>query len=180
MRKRHTEHPFLVVNNKYNVVKNKKYIDPQILNILYTPVKMSRHHLYPKNRTAGQGLYSNITLKIWCFKHFYGWNNLFQFFYQGENGEILPSELTIDEIITLMIERHPLITDKVGSAPWKIVFKNKGIEDAIDLLCRMVSIKFNRPHLHVVHEKINVAIPKKNSSVKQKPRHKMAGFYLTK
>lgn len=165
MRKRHINHPFLVVNSKYTIVKHKKHINSEIPNILYIPAKMSRHHLYPKDRSDQKGPYSNITIKIWCFKHFYGWNNLFQFFYEGENGEILPSELTIDEIITLMIERHPFIMNKIGSPPWKIVFKNKDIEEAIDLLCRTVSMKFNRPHLHVVHEKVDVAIPKKYRAI---------------
>lgn len=156
---RHMEHPFLVVNNKYDVQK-KKELKEEIAKILYTPVHLSRHHLYPKDRTGRQGPYSSITLRIWCYKHFFGWNSLFQFFYK-ENGHTVHTELTIDEIITAMIERHPFIMERVGTPPWKVVFKEKGIEDAIDLLCRMLSMKFNRSHLHVVHEKIHVAIPKK-------------------
>jgi hypothetical protein len=154
------EHPFLIVNSTYTTVRHKKNTPPEVASILYTPVRMSRHHLYPKDRTSQQGPHSNIVLKIWCYKHFYGWNSLFQFFYK-EHGKTIHSEFTIDEIITLMIERHPFIVNKVGSPPWKVVFKNKGIEEAIDLLCRTLSMKFNRPPAHVLHEKVDIAIPKK-------------------
>lgn len=159
MRKRRMEHPFLVVDNKYNL-RLKTTLDPQVASILYQPVHMSRHHLYPRDRTGRQGPDSNITLKIWCYKHFFGWNSLFQFFYK-EHGRTFHSELTIDEIITCMIIRHPFIMSKVGTRAWKVVFKEKGIEQAIDLLCRMLSMKFNRAHKQIVHEKIHIAIPKK-------------------
>ena len=159
MRKRHRKHPFLMVDSKYNT-EHKEKIKPEIKGILYEPVKISRHHLYPKDRTGGQGRYSNITLKIWCYKHFYGWNSLFQFFYK-DNGKTIHSELTIDEIITLMILKHSFIVDKIGTKPWKVLFKEKNLEQATDLLCRMLSIKFNRHHEYIIHEKINVAIPKK-------------------
>lgn len=156
---RRIEHPFLIVDNKYNV-RNKKDTNPQLASILFIPVKMSRHHLYPKERTGRQGPDSNVVLKMWCYKHFYGWNFLFQFFYR-ENGHTVHTELTIDEIITAMIERRAFIMEKVGTPPWKVLFKNKGIEEVIDLLCRMLCIKVNRSYTHIVHKKIDVAIPKR-------------------
>ncbi len=159
MRKRRIEHPFLVVDSKYNTFC-KKETSPQVASILYQKVHMSRHHLYPKDRTARKGPYSNITLKMWCYKHFFGWNSLFQFFYK-ENGKTIHTELTIDEIITCMIIHHPFIMDKVGTRPWKVLFKDKEVEEVIDLLCRMLSMKFNRELEYTVHQKIDVAIPKK-------------------
>ena len=159
MRKRRIEHPFLIVDNSYSA-RHKRDLSPVVASILYHPVHMSCHHLYPKARTDGQGKECHITLKIWCYKHFYGWNNLFQFFYK-ENGKTIHSELTIDEIITCMVTRHPFIMEKVGSIPWQIVFKDKNIEQAINLLCRMLYMKLNRAHIYVVHRKIDIAIPKK-------------------
>lgn len=158
MRKRRIQHPFLLVNNKYHVIQRGS-TTPEIESLLYLPVHLSRHHLYPKNRTGGEGPHSATTLKLWCYKHFFGWNNLFQFFYK-ENGQTIHSELTIDEIITCMIVEHPFITNKVGTPPWKALFGEKNLEEALDLLCRMLSMKLNRTFLHVVHVKIDIAIPK--------------------
>ncbi|HWA32307.1 MAG TPA: hypothetical protein VG694_02570 [Candidatus Paceibacterota bacterium] len=107
------------------------------------PVRSTRHHLYPKDRGDIPAVNKEkFLLRLWGYKHFQGWNPLFQFCFV-EDGAKHCSELTIDEIITLMAIKHPFIVNKVGSKPWKILFGEKELEDALDLLCRMLAWKFN-------------------------------------
>lgn len=120
------------------------------------PVRATRHHLYPRDRSDVKGVdRERFILRLWGYKHFNGWNHLFQFCFT-ERGIRTCHELTIDEIITLMIIRHPFITNKVGSKPWKILFKEKTLEDATDLLCRMLAWKFNYQWQEIFPKKITL------------------------
>ncbi|MDE2030954.1 MAG: hypothetical protein KGI58_01695 [Patescibacteria group bacterium] len=133
-------HPFLYTNGKdtYNI-KHMPVIG-------LDRVKANRHHLYPKKcEDIPEINKEKFLLRLWEYKHFQGWNILFQFCYL-ENGIKKNSELTIDEIITLMIIKHPFITKKVGSKAWKILFKENNLNQACDILCRMLAWKFNHKH----------------------------------
>lgn len=143
------QHPFLYTDGRSIIVSAKEY--PVIgLN----RVKSNRHHLYPKNRDDIPAKHKEpFLLRLWEYKHFQGWNQLFQFSYI-ENNKKHWSELTIDEIITLMAIHHPFITQKVGTQPWKILFKDKTLDDACDLLCRMLSRKFNYAPQRIFPKKI--------------------------
>ena len=129
----------------------------EIPNIGLDSVNMTRHHLYPKNRKDVDIKKEKYILKLWAHRHFFGWNRLFHFDYI-ENRKMIHSELTIDEIIYCMVTRHSFIMDKIGSIPWKLIFGNKNIEDAIDLLCRMLSIKFRKEPIFILNSKIDLAI----------------------
>lgn len=147
-------HPFLYTNQKE--VFHKKEVP--VLGLV--PVRANRHHLYPKDREEIPGINKEkFLLKLWEYKHFNGWNYLFKFSYM-ENGEKKCTELIIDEIITLMIIKHPFITDQVGSKAWKILFKNKTLDQALDLLCRMLAWKFNHKWKEVFPIKIDLAVKK--------------------
>ena len=154
------KHPFLLtINGRDFFHKDSK---PSIGS---DNVFMTEHHLYPKNRKdvllpEDVLLPKNkFMLKIWCYKHFKGWNSLFQFFYL-ENNEKIHSELTIDEIITLMRDRHWFIIRNINTEAWKIVFKDNDIEQAIKLLCRFLRWKFNKEPTRVYNSKIESALIK--------------------
>lgn len=153
LRARRSRHPFLLTDGRKIFHKNS------CPSIGLDKVCMTKHHLYPKDRKDILIAKENFILKIWCYKHFFGWNRLFQFCYK-ENNLKIHTELSIDEILTLMIERHRFITDKIGTDAWKIVFKDRNIEQAIDLLCRLISIKFNIEPKKVKNSKIEFAITK--------------------
>lgn len=124
------------------------------------PVKANRHHLYPRNRTDVTGINKEkFILRLWEYKHFRGWNSLFQFCYYENNCKKC-SELTIDEILTLMAIKHPFIANKVGSREWKILFKKKNLQQAFELLCRMLSWKFDYEWRRVFPVKINLVYKK--------------------
>lgn len=142
-------HPFLYTNGK-EVFSRKT--SPAIG---LEPVRTTFHHLYPKKRVDiskdNECNKKKFLLRIWEHKHFYGWNKLFQFFIKEENKCY---ELTIDEIITLMVVRHRIIEEKVGTRPWKILFGNKSVDEALDILCRMLAMKFNYQWQHSFPVKI--------------------------
>jgi hypothetical protein len=129
--------PFLFTDGKEIFHKKKVPV------IGLTQVESNRHHLYPKDRGLIPGVNKEkFLLRMWEYKHFKGWNVLFQFSYK-EEGQTKTSELTIDEIITLMSINHWFVEDKVGTNAWKILFGEKNLNEALDLLCRMLAIKFN-------------------------------------
>jgi len=147
-------HPFLYTNGK------ELFSKKEIPVIGLVPVKANRHHLYPRDRGDIPGVNKEkFLLRLWEYKHFQGWNHLFQFCFI-ENGVKKCSELTIDEIITLMAIKHRFITHKVGSRPWVILFGKKDLDEALDLLCRMLAWKFNYQWQKVFPKKINIAIIK--------------------
>jgi hypothetical protein len=129
-------HPFLYTDRCKTFDKRKTTVAGLV------EVRSNRHHLYPRSRTDIGENCERFVLNLWQHKHFCGWNKLFQFSYE-KGGIIKQSELTIDEIIELMINKDPFITRQIGSPAWKLVFKNKGLNGALDLLCRALSIKFN-------------------------------------
>jgi hypothetical protein len=150
-RKRRTKHPFLVTDGRNFFHKNSN------MAIGLDKVYITRHHLYPKDRKdLVEVAKENFILKIWSHKHFFGWNRLFQFCYK-ELGREIHTELTIDEIVTMMIEKHWFITKKVGTKAWKIVFKEKTIDEAIDLLCRLISRKYGKETLKAILINIKMA-----------------------
>lgn len=149
-------HPFLWTNTSQSILYNVK--NTPVIG-LYR-VRANRHHLYPKSRIDFNGINKEkYLLRLWEYKHFRGWNPLFQFCYE-ENGTVVCSELVIDEIITLMIIKHPYITRQVGSKAWKILFGDKNLDQALDLLCRMLAIKFNRKWEKVYPNKIELVVLK--------------------
>lgn len=107
------------------------------------PVRSTCHHLYPRHRNDSPCDTNKITIKIWSYKHFEGWNRLFQFSFK-KNGVLIYSELTIDEIITAMVNSDPFITTKLNHRAWKIVFGDKDNFQAAALLKRVLSIVGHR------------------------------------
>lgn len=152
-RKRHV-HPYLYTNGREIFsIKHMPVIGLE-------PVRATRHHLYPRERCDLPGVNKEqFLLSLWGYRHFNGWNKLFQFSYM-ENGTKERSELTIDEIITLMAIRHPFITEKVGTAPWKVLFRNLDLDGALDLLCRMLAMKFNYQWQQTFPKQITCAVRK--------------------
>lgn len=145
------------INHPYLYTDGKSYFNKNLIPVIgLNSVALTRHHLYPKDRKDLIINKERYLLNIWGHKHFFGWNNLFQFSYFEGNSKI-HTELTIDEIITLMIERHIFIVRKVGSKAWNTLFGSKTLDQALDLLLRMLSMKFNHRPMYVVHEKINFA-----------------------
>ncbi len=146
-------HPFLYTDSKKRVYNRKHY---PVIGLVRE--RANRHHLYPKDRVDIKGINKEkFLLRLWEHRHFKGWNPLFQFCYM-ENGKIKCSELTIDEIITLMVMRHSFIVNKVGTEPWKILFREKNLTEALDLLCRMLAFKFNNTWSFVFPKNIKAAI----------------------
>ena len=153
-KKREYLHPFLFRNKKGEIVFSKT----KVLTKGLTQIKGNRHHLYPKQREDIPGINKEkFLLRIWDYKHFQGWNQLFQFCFK-ENGKNRCSELTIDEILTLMAVRHRFITEKVGTKPWKILFGEKNLDDAFNLLCRLLAIKFNYQWQKIFPKKITLVV----------------------
>lgn len=148
-------HPFLFMDELHIFDKRKVPV------IGLNPVFTNRHHLYPKNREHFKGINkSKFLLRIWEHKHFLGWNKLFQFCYLDKNGHKKGFELIIDEIITHMIQEDPYMTSRVGTPAWKILFGKKKLHEAAELLCRMLSIKFQRQWRHKVCHKIHWEVRK--------------------
>ncbi|MBP9715045.1 MAG: hypothetical protein KBD52_00965 [Candidatus Pacebacteria bacterium] len=152
-------HPYLFTDGK-KIYKHKKSQLRSNPPIGLRPVLTNRHHLYPKDREEIEGINKEkFMLRLWEYKHSLGWNMLFQFAYE-EDGRKFHHELIIDEIITLMIIEHPFMTSQVGSPAWKILFGNKKLHEARDILCRMLYFKFKKQWKHVVSEKVNLAVRK--------------------
>lgn len=155
MKNRKLTHPFLFTD-EINIFDSRKF---PVIGL--RPVVTNRHHLYPKNREHFEGINKNkFLLRIWEYKHFYGWNRLFQFCYVDKKGYKKSYELVIDEIITLMIINHPFITSQVGSPAWKILFGNKKLHEARDILCRMLYLKFKRQWRHTFCYRVNFVLKK--------------------
>jgi hypothetical protein len=110
------------------------------------PIQSTRHHLYPKHRKDIKDINKErFKLRLWEHRHGY-WNQLFQFCYQTPGSKHKHcSELSIDDIIVMLICRHPFILQKSRTTAWKLLFGNKNLEEVIDLLCRALSFKYNAP-----------------------------------
>lgn len=148
-------HPYLFTDGK-KIFKHKKSQRHSNPPIGLKPVLTNRHHLYPKDREKIEGINKEkFLLRLWEHKHFLGWNKLFQFCYLDKHGCKKTYELTIDEIITHMIKEDPFMLKRVGTPAWKILFGEKKLYEAAELLCRMLYLKFNRQWRHKVCYKIH-------------------------
>lgn len=150
------------------MLKKRKYVHPFLyfigtelpskdarLSVNRKEVYANRHHLFPRSRKdIPKKEKEGFVLRLWEYKHASGWNQLFQFRY-FENNQIKYFELTIDEIITLMAAKHPFIVEKVGTKPWKILFKDKTLKQASELLCRMLEWKLDRQWRKIFPKKID-------------------------
>lgn len=146
-------HPFK--RTAGNVVLNT-FVDPGA-KIGTDPVFSTFHHLYPQDRDDVPHSIDKhaFVLNIWSHKHFMGWNKLF-FIRICTNAKLKKyktMELTIEEVLCLMLIKHKYIKDKVGTEPWNILFgKNKSLNDATDLLLRLFYIKEMKNNLSVKKE----------------------------
>lgn len=146
-------HPFLFTDGK-SVFRKDLSTDKS------RPVRISRHHLYPR---AGENIKGvdkeKFILRMWHFKHCSGWNKLFQYNYTHKNSK-KTSKLNIEEVLTLMQCWHPFILGKIGTPEWKIVFKERNLQEAFELLCRFLSMKFHIRWKHRFPTRIKLLISK--------------------